>query len=41
MEDAGILHGHWVYFSAIGYILRHFGIFHGYLVHFFSFFGML
>jgi hypothetical protein len=34
----GILNGHLVYFTAIWYSLRPFGIFYGYLVHiFFSF----
>jgi hypothetical protein len=36
----GILNGHWVYFTAIGYILWPFGIFHGYLVYI-SRFGLL
>jgi hypothetical protein len=35
MEDVGKLYGHFVYFTAIWYILRPFGTFHGYSVHFF------
>jgi hypothetical protein len=35
--DAGILHGHMVYFMAIWFILWPFGIFYGYLVYSFPF----
>jgi hypothetical protein len=40
MEDVGIFYDHFVYFTAIWYILRPFGISHGYFVYF-SRFGML
>jgi hypothetical protein len=40
MEYVGIFNGHLVYFVAIRYILRSFGIFQGYLVYI-SRFGVL
>jgi hypothetical protein len=47
MNYFGLCYGHFVYFTAIWYILRPFGIFYGHLVYFtviwyiFSRFGML
>jgi hypothetical protein len=37
MKDVGIIYVYLVYFTAILYILRLFGIFYGYLVHLFLF----
>jgi hypothetical protein len=37
MENVSLFYGHLVYFTAIWYILRPFGIFYGHLVYFWQF----
>jgi hypothetical protein len=37
MEDAGLFHGHLVYFMAVWHILRPFSTFYGHLVFFLRF----